>query len=479
MAGRAPTFAELMQGLRPARPNIVARQTGTHEGNIYDVEDEGEVSGYDAESIRRGFPEGGAALADFDALAERAKAKPAGLPLADIKATLEKAAGLPQFSHLPRLTKAAPVATLPRETLGAPGGNGHDVQMLPVQELARKPMPGTAPQFAGGPTSPAGVLSDAMRGAGTSPSAPAPDGDETANRGTLHARLGRAGAMAGAAISGTKADTDYWDELAKEPQTRLAQMKALLAKKAELDAKQKAAADGMAFDREKFGETVRHNKATEARPAGGGLSASLAYRMGRDQVEDRRRLGERADAKQASIDTEQRKKVAGMADVEERARNIDSSLAQLEELVGKRGTYEMFGPENEQLEALVTSYATDMAKLRDPTSVAREGEVALEKKAMFEPGTWKVSNATALQLVKDARKRAAQRRAEAYRVRGLEAPADGGGPTPAVNDSAAGGPPAQAPEAGGMVTILDPSGKPVKVSAGRVEAALAAGGRMP
>lgn len=407
MATRAPTLADLLGAMRP-KISAVRNLRGEES---FDVEHAGKSTTMDLPSMAATFPDAEAEVEKVKRdVAEAQATRPSGLPLENMRATLQKAAALPQFQGLPKLNlqKAAPVVALSRETIGAPGFSD-------------------APQFAGGPTSPLGVLADVAKGAGTTPNAPQQvDEDERADRATLHARLGRAGAMAGAAISGTKADTQFWDDLAAEPQQRLAQMKSLLAKKAELDAKQRAEAEGLAFDRERFAETVRHNKATEEaaakRGSGGGLSPSLAYRMGRDQMEDERRRQERADNKQTTIDAEQRKKAAAMADVEERARNIDNSLAELEKLVDADGTYEMFGPHNERLEALITSYATDMAKLRDPTSVAREGEVALEKKAMFEPGSMRLANDTALTLIRDARKRAAERRNEAYRVRGLDAP---------------------------------------------------------
>lgn len=117
------------------------------------------------------------------------------------------------------------------------------------------------------------------------------------------------------------------------------------------------------------------------------------------------------------------KKKASVVDVEERARNIDRTLGDLEkQLTEGGGTNEFTGTQNELLEGLITSYATDMAKLRDPTSVAREGEVALEKKALFQPGIRSLGmrDATALELVKKARERARERRDEAYRVRGLK-----------------------------------------------------------
>lgn len=119
-----------------------------------------------------------------------------------------------------------------------------------------------------------------------------------------------------------------------------------------------------------------------------------------------------------------RKREASVREVEEKYGNITRSLDDLEKLVGEGGTFETFGPHNAMLEGLITSYATDMAKLRDPTSVAREAEVELEKKALFSPGL-RTRNATALDLIRNAKQKVQERRNEAYKVRGLQIPGSG------------------------------------------------------
>src|SRR5574343_462304 len=134
------------------------------------------------------------------------------------------------------------------------------------------------------------------------------------------------------------------------------------------------------------------------------------------------RAEERQLAREArKADADKQKSVL---DIEERRRNVLSALDGLEKQVQESGTFDLTGPANSTMEALVTNYAIDMAKLKDPTSVAREGEVEMEKKALFTPGVkgLATSNATALELIRRAKERAIQRKAEAYRVRGLEAP---------------------------------------------------------
>lgn len=129
-----------------------------------------------------------------------------------------------------------------------------------------------------------------------------------------------------------------------------------------------------------------------------------------------------------------RKREASAREIEERAANAAKSLAQLESLVGENGTFEAVGPHNAMLEGAITDYATDMAKLKDPTSVARESEVETEKKALFSPGL-KTRNATALELIKNAKQRVQQRRDEAYKVRGLRTPGAQGGRVRVTNGS--------------------------------------------
>lgn len=110
--------------------------------------------------------------------------------------------------------------------------------------------------------------------------------------------------------------------------------------------------------------------------------------------------------------------------VEERARNMKTRIGELKTLVSDKGTFETFGAHEEKLEAAVQDIAVDYAKLLDPGSVAREGEVAMARKLLFEPGTLKKSNKTVLEVLSNFERNLENRRLEAYRVRGLPPPAD-------------------------------------------------------
>jgi uncharacterized protein YcgL (UPF0745 family) len=84
---------------------------------------------------------------------------------------------------------------------------------------------------------------------------------------------------------------------------------------------------------------------------------------------------------------------------EERHNSIAAELNNLKNLVQEKGTYEVFGPHNEKLLSSIEAIATDSAKLFDPTSVARESEVAQFKRMLFEPNKASMTNNTALEIL--------------------------------------------------------------------------------
>lgn len=150
--------------------------------------------------------------------------------------------------------------------------------------------------------------------------------------------------------------------------------------------------------------------------------------MERAQVMAGREIAREERGETRKIETEQRKATADQAkaarDIEGFAVEADRALDEIADIVRKNGTFELTGPSGAALEDAVTSYATSLAKLRDPGSVAREGEVALARRGLFEPGVkgLATSNRTALEIVRRAKERMAERRADAYKVRGIEAP---------------------------------------------------------
>lgn len=135
------------------------------------------------------------------------------------------------------------------------------------------------------------------------------------------------------------------------------------------------------------------------------------------ELQDRRL--ERRDANMVKTAEKQDKKNAAVTEIQDRYLNINNEITNLKNMLDKSGTYEVFGPENEIMDQKITSIATDMAKLVDPTSVARESEVAAFKKMLFEPTLW-MQNSSAKGVLDSFKKMVDDRLSTAYKVRGLD-----------------------------------------------------------
>jgi hypothetical protein len=112
------------------------------------------------------------------------------------------------------------------------------------------------------------------------------------------------------------------------------------------------------------------------------------------------------------------KKMQSMNEVEDRRRNIEDNLKLVEDMIKEDGTFEMFGSHNADLDRRIDMIATDMAKLADPSSVARPSEVEMFKKGLVSSG-FGTKNSTALDLIKNFRSEVTSRADNAYNVRGL------------------------------------------------------------
>lgn len=135
------------------------------------------------------------------------------------------------------------------------------------------------------------------------------------------------------------------------------------------------------------------------------------------------RAATRKDTLDAKALERDEKRKASMNEVEGRRKNINDSLDMLDQMVKEKGTWEALGSHNQDLDRLVDTVATDMAKLQDPESVARPGEVEMVKRNLIASG-FKNSNATAREIIKNFRNEVEKRTKNAYAVRGLEAPGD-------------------------------------------------------
>lgn len=131
-----------------------------------------------------------------------------------------------------------------------------------------------------------------------------------------------------------------------------------------------------------------------------------------------RRL-ERKDAALVKSAEKQDKKNAAVTEIQDRYLNMKGEIANLRNLIDEDGTYDVMGPQNEIIDQKITSIATDMAKLVDPTSVARESEVAAFKKMLFSPTPF-IQNSTAKDVLGSFEKMVDDRLGTAYKVRGLD-----------------------------------------------------------
>lgn len=151
-------------------------------------------------------------------------------------------------------------------------------------------------------------------------------------------------------------------------------------------------------------ETLRHNRATEDIDKG-----RLTANVLKDQ-------SERVQKKQDAV-----------TEIESRRQTVNQNIEQLKKMIKEGGTYEAFGPHNEIMDSIVNDIATDMAKLKDPSSAARPGEVELEKASIIKSGMLQ-RNSTAMAKLDALEQRLNDRVANAYSVRGLPVPPTAGAP---------------------------------------------------
>ena len=104
--------------------------------------------------------------------------------------------------------------------------------------------------------------------------------------------------------------------------------------------------------------------------------------------------------------------------------NIDRNIELVISQIDKTGTFELTGPDGAVMDRRLTEIATDLAKLADPGSVAREKEVEMQRKALVDSGFRGLltRNKTAQQVLDFLKDDVESRRAAAYVSRGLDAP---------------------------------------------------------
>jgi hypothetical protein len=121
----------------------------------------------------------------------------------------------------------------------------------------------------------------------------------------------------------------------------------------------------------------------------------------------------------------QEKDLKALKEVETRKRTIEDNIERAKSIISKYGTFEMTGPQSEELNSIIDEISVDMAKLQDPDSVARPNEVALVRKNLVPEGVLGklgMSNKTAINLLEKFKNRVEERAKTAYQVRGIKAP---------------------------------------------------------
>lgn len=164
----------------------------------------------------------------------------------------------------------------------------------------------------------------------------------------------------------------------------------------------------------------RKDRQTQYDIAQGTRQDNRAYQEG--QKREEREYKEGLNAKAA-----EEKRKQSVVEIEDRRTNIQQNLGILKKMIQDKGTYELTGSHNQDMNRLIEQVATDMAKLSDPSSVARPSEVEAVKATLVSPG-FKNTNATALQILDNFSKEVDTRADTGYKVRGLTPPTKGAAP---------------------------------------------------
>ena len=158
------------------------------------------------------------------------------------------------------------------------------------------------------------------------------------------------------------------------------------------------------------------------------------YKIDQERIAKDNERGEALANKQALVETkfqnlqsnqaQNRQQKLDKENVEFNTRysNIQNNLTKLDDIVNEYGTFEALGPQSGQMDQLIYDIAIDYAKLVDPGSVAREGEVKSAQKYMLPIKGLFVRNSTARGLIdsmkKNIQQKAQNRQAEIPNVLG-------------------------------------------------------------
>lgn len=154
-----------------------------------------------------------------------------------------------------------------------------------------------------------------------------------------------------------------------------------------------------------------------------GLTKAQAAKYWADIQRDKEKLAlEKSKAEGQKVSKDAQKVVQ---EVDNFAGNIKRNIGKVIAQIDKTGTFELTGPEGKYMDQWLNEIATDMAKLKDPGSVARESEVEAEKKNLVDTGFTGLltRNSTAKDVMRNLERSVDERRMQAYKARGIEPPA--------------------------------------------------------
>jgi hypothetical protein len=244
-------------------------------------------------------------------------------------------------------------------------------------------------------------------------------------------------------------------------------LSSIVGLRAKAQAKQPDTLPRERFEQQKLSEEQRRKDAALERAA----------RREDRALEREMRAADRASRVDQQLVTAGAKQKEAVTQVETFGQNILRNIGRIEEMVDSSGTFEATGPESKIMGALIKEIAVDSAKLADPGSVAREGEVALEQSKLWDPDSPRsalsLTNATAKTLLQDYRRRVKDRLQTAYTVRGL---GERSTPLPASGGVAASAAQGATETPVGAVRMRFPDGSTKLIPADRVDEARKMGG---
>lgn len=177
----------------------------------------------------------------------------------------------------------------------------------------------------------------------------------------------------------------------------------------------KAAADVKIAERKAVAPTGPKPKTPEQ------LLRDKKLRLEVDKLENEAKGGPGSSTDKTAKATMEKKKQQ-VLEVDGFSANIKRNIRLVKEQIARTGTFELTGPEGAIITRRLNDIAIDLAKLKDPGSVAKETEVESERRSLVDTGFLGAftRDDTAQAVLAELDADVDRRREEAYLVRGLE-----------------------------------------------------------